>query len=166
MQFYSKVVCQPESVNDFCGHSMRMPLSWNGVYGLSGGSYSGGFSEVTVTASGSYELIKSCADGCSSGSYTGTIEVRPGEIVHFNFDASAYSQNGGLGVATTDPYFYLSPADVADGYSLIFSEFVGNVPPGSGSGVPEPPSLMLFGAGVIAIGIAMRRRRSLKTSRA
>lgn len=135
-----------------------LQLLWAGNYSLSGATTN----QINVTeAVGRFAETWSCADGCSSGAFTGSLNVRPGQIVLTSKAASAYSQDGGpTGVAYLDPYFYLSPAEVAEGYSLEFSEFVGNTPPASvsGSAVPEPGSLMLFGTGVIAAGIARRRR--------
>jgi hypothetical protein len=62
--------------------------------------------------------------------------------------AIAYSQNGGEpGFAYIDPYFYLSPAEIAAGDTLSFSASVGNAP------VPLPASdgLLLTGLGLLAI---------------
>jgi hypothetical protein len=162
-QAYVQVLCKPESRNDLCSVGTRVPLSWEGNYALSGASgFYGADNQVSATVSGIWEFTKNCADACTSGVFTGSANVRPNEILHWTLGAGAYSLNGGpTGFAYIDPYFYLSPAEVADGYSLVFSEFVGNTNPTSvsSSPVPEPPSLMLFVTGVIFGGIALRRKR-------
>lgn len=135
-----------------------LPLMYTIDYTLSGAP-----SELNMV-SGPDGFIRTCAGGCRSGYVYAVAHIQSNRTFEVNIAATAYSQyseNGGFtSVAYIDPYFYLSPAEVAAGYSLVFSDTVGNAPPGpvSGSAVPEPASLMLFGAGVIAAGIPMRRR--------
>ncbi len=156
LQFYAKVIGPPTR--------MPVPLSWEGRYTLSGaaGGLYGPDNQVTANVS-DIIFTKNCGVVCSSGGFSGSTDVRSGQLLSIKLGVGAYSQNGGpTGVALIDPYFYFSPAEVAAGYSLAFSEDIVNGPPGSvpGSAVPEPASLMLFGTGVIAAGIMRRIRQT------
>ena len=137
-----------------------MPVYYDGAYAMSGAATN----QINVTeVTDGLEQQFTCANGCSSGLYSGTMNIRPGQTVGVTLGAIGYSSNGGpAGIAYIDPHFYLDPAEIAAGYSLEFSEFVGNAPPASGSGpgtgVPEPLTLALFGAG-LAGAAAMRRRK-------
>jgi hypothetical protein len=61
------------------------------------------------------------------------------------------------GSASADPYIYIDPN--VTGYQLVLSDGVSNLPPDSGSSVPEPASFVLAGVGLIATA-GFRRRFS------
>ena len=66
-----------------------------------------------------------------------------GEVVNPNSSAQAY----------VDPYFSLSPAEIAAGYSLEFSNSIGNSPVAAPGPTP--------GAGLLGLGFAARRKAAL-----
>lgn len=60
-----------------------------------------------------------------------------------------------------DPYFEIDAADVAKGFSLVFSAGINNVPPEEPgtppSPVPLPAGGLLLGAALLGLGVARRR---------
>jgi hypothetical protein len=141
---------------------------WSGSYSLTGATTGiDGISSVTATVSvgsfitGPSEVFQdSCAQesGCPSGIssiFTGSIAASPRASIQVVLDAMAYSENGGPnGGAYIDPYFYLSPAEIAAGDTLGFSVSVGNAP----SPVPLPAAdgLLLGGLGLLAFALCRR----------
>jgi len=99
----------------------------------------------------------SCNSGVSSV-FTGNISARPGSVLTVTLGASAYAENGGQdGFAYIDPYFYLGPDDVAAGYSLSFSDSVGN-----SASVPLPGTAGLLLAGLGLLIPQWRRNTALR----
>src|ERR1700690_41298 len=131
---------------------------WNGNYSLTGATTGiDGITSVTATVTvgsfitGPSEVFQdSCAQEstCPSGMssvFTGSIEASPRAAIQVVLAAAAYSENGGPnGGAYIDPYFYLSPAEIAAGDTLGFSVSVGNAP----SPVPLPAADGLLLGGV------------------
>jgi hypothetical protein len=159
LQYYIRVM----------GSSPTTPVTlfWNGTYSLSGATNGlDGYSNVTATVGAApqftdgCELEASCPSGYSSV-FTGSVTVPHTAELKVGLGAIAYSQNGEEpGSAYIDPYFYLSPAEIAAGDTLSFSASVGNSP------VPLPATdgLLLSGLGLLTIA-RMRRNPSLQASR-
>jgi hypothetical protein len=81
--------------------------------------------------------------------------------VELTASASAFGSFGedGLASADADPYFYIDPTfPLASEFTLVISAGVGNSPL---TGIPEPSTLAMLGAG--ALGFIFRRYRGLKT---
>jgi hypothetical protein len=151
------------------GSSPTTPVTlfWNGAYSLSGATNGlDGFSDVDVTVGSAPQFVDGCnvEASCPSGFssvFTGSLTVPHTATVHVGLGAIAYSQNGGeAGSAYIDPYFYLSPAEIAAGDTLSFSASVGNSP------VPLPATdgLLLTGLGLLTIA-RLRRNPTLLASR-
>jgi hypothetical protein len=149
---------------------------WNGSYSLSGATTGiDGITAVNATISvGSFITGPSvvfedtCAEesACPAGLssvFTGSIDASPRAAIQVILGATAYSENGGPnGGAYIDPYFYLSPAEIAAGDTLGFSVSVGNAP----SPVPLPAAdgLLLSGLGLLAMAV-WRRTPAVQASR-
>jgi hypothetical protein len=148
---------------------------WSGSYSLSGATTGvDGITAVNATVSlgsfitgPSWVFEDTCADesGCPSGFsgvFSGSMAVSPRASIQVNVGATGYSENGGqAGLAYIDPYFYLSPAEIAAGDTLGFSASVGNAP--SPVPLPAADSLLLSGLGLLAIAVC-RRTAALQAS--
>jgi hypothetical protein len=92
---------------------------WNGTYSLTGATGPDGVTYVDATVGSSPEFLATCAveAGCASGvtgAFTGNSLVLPTGTLHVEIAAAASSVNGGeAGFCYIDPYFYLSPTEVA-----------------------------------------------------
>ncbi len=144
------------------------------VSGATGGLDGFTYAEASICAvsciSGPiYDYVDSCAQqsACPAGVsnlFTGSVDVSPGETLVATLNAYAYSENGGQrGFAYIDPYFYLSPAEIAAGDTLGFSASVGNAPPAPVP-LPATDALLLGGLGLLAIAVC-RRNPALGTCR-
>jgi hypothetical protein len=152
------------------GPLSRTPITvfWNGTYILAGATDPDGVTYVDATVGSSPGFLASCAvlAGCAagiSGAFTGTSLVLPTGNLHVDIAAAASSENGEeAGFAYIDPYFYLSPAEIAAGDTLAFSASIGNAP----TTVPSPATggLLLTGLGLLTIA-SLRRNPSLRASR-
>lgn len=161
LQYYVQVNGPPSTT--------PITVFWNGAYSLTGATTGiDGFTYVRATVGASPEFMDSCEveAGCASGVtsvFTGSLAARPTSVFQVGLSAVGYSENGGeAGFAYIDPYFYLSPAEVAAGDSLSFSASLGNAP----STVPLPATdgLLLTGLGMLTIA-SLRRNPSPRASR-
>jgi hypothetical protein len=89
--------------------------------------------------------------------------ISPNEIYTITMTAAASAQDSNPSESVSiDPYFQLTPAEIAEGYSLQFSNGVGNGP--DVAETPLPAALPLFTGGLGLIGFVGRRRKKQVTA--
>lgn len=88
-----------------------------------------------------------------------SVMVPTGYFLDVAINGFANAQDGGVALASADPYFSIDPAFLQNnpGYSLVFSPFVGNEPPVS-SAVPEPSTWAMMLLGLGALGCIFSRK--------
>jgi len=147
------------------GATTPITVFWNASYVVSGSGNSYAYAGVQV-GSNYLQCIAGNAsgpgEGCGSGSglFTGSLSEKPGRTFNVTLGAVANSVKGATTYAYVDPYFYLSPAEIAAGDTLVFSASVGNAP-SAPTGVPEPSTAALLLSGLALALTVPRVRRKL-----
>jgi hypothetical protein len=105
-----------------------------------------------------HEITEGGGDGCfgtpSHLAIHDVLQAPTNVAIEISEIAAAAGKDGGIGHATADPYFYLEPGTLADGYSLVVSDGVANAPP-SAAAEPQTWTIMLLGL----LGLAGVTRR-------
>lgn len=130
--------------------------------------YAAGSADLTVSANngGTIALNETAISGTNQSSWhlSESMSVETGTIynIHMEVFAGSDPSSGLLSAsASIDPYFFLDPSLVADGYSLAFSPGVGNGPV---TATPVPAALPLFATGLSALGLFGWRRKRKKAA--
>jgi hypothetical protein len=101
-----------------------------------------------------------CGDSASNSiTLDTTVHVDSGDLLSVGLGAYAALQNSLLVGAFVDPFFEIDPSfPSADEYSISLSLGIGNPVP---TGVPEPPSVSLIGAALIALCGLKKRKAAI-----
>lgn len=110
---------------------------------------------------GNLSLIGGCSSSAALIASAGLTSVCDGAIpvISFKIGSDTYSFNDTGHILDTGGYDFINNSIYGeDGNESINWNLVGSIPTRGGTGVPEPLTLSLFGAGLAGLG-AMRRRR-------
>jgi hypothetical protein len=151
---YSMELITPQS------GAQTIPVVVNSNASITGNPRSAGASLSITYDDGNATLLSLQAGNGLPGSFSvsDTENLTAGQIYSIAMSASiSAQQNTNLtGTVSLDPFFQLSPAEINEGYRLIFSNGVGN---GFASATPLPPALPLLVAGLGVVGLLARRKK-------
>jgi hypothetical protein len=151
---YSMELITPQS------GAQTIPVVVNSNASITGNPRSAGASLSITYDNGNATLLSLQAGNGLPGSFSvsDTENLTAGQIYSIAMNASiSAQQNTNLtGTVSLDPFFQLSPAEINEGYRLIFSNGVGN---GFASATPLPPALPLLVAGLGVVGLLARRKK-------
>ena len=158
IKFIARLTATNSGAPDYSDTDAAIARSFLGVFG---------------TTSAAYEAL-SCPNRCAldssltqynflSGVGTASLFVEGSILAWANSDVSVYETiatdaiGTGNASAFADPYFFIDPVFLAahPGYSLVFSQFVGNSLP---SDVPEPATWAMIITGFSLVGTLSRSR--------
>ena len=122
---------------------------------------------IVNTTSGTFEGFQACTDEtCDGRTFSETISLsvlsgstRDSVTLYAEAQARLNKLANEEAVATADPYIYIDP-NFPDArlYSVVVSPGIGNAPP---LPVPEPETIFLLGAGLLAVAARTSSKRRL-----
>jgi hypothetical protein len=125
-------------------------------------SQSGATSTDFLRVNGTTIVNATSVSGSNNGAFTTSATV---SFLHYNVDylvemnVFAFAPASGTATTFLDPYLFLDPSVIAQGYSIITSDGIGNTLT-MNAAVPEPSTWAMMILGFAGIGFMAYRRKS------